>query len=54
MSVYANIYRFLALMPVYIIYMMHVWWYLGVSDGVWSMSGGVWSMSGGVNIYRLI
>ena len=48
MSIYANIYRFLALMPVYIIYMMRVWWYLGVSDGVWSMSGGVWSMSGGV------
>ena len=28
-------------MLVFIIYMMHVWWYLAVSGGVWSMSGGV-------------
>ena len=44
-------------MLVFIIYMMHVWWYLVVSGGVWSMSGGVWSnwsMSGGVNVYKLI
>ena len=41
--------------------MMHVWWYLVMSRGVWSMSGGVWSMFGGVwsmsdgvNVYRLI
>ena len=41
-------------MLVFIIYMIHVWWYLVVSGGVWSMSGGVWSMSGGVNVYKLI
>ena len=41
-------------MLVFIIYMMHVWWYLVVSGGAWSMSGGVWSMSGGVNVYKLI
>ena len=38
-SIYANIYRFWALMPVFIIYMMHVWWYLVVSGACLVVSG---------------
>ena len=40
-------------MPVYIIYMMRVRWYVVVSGACLPLSGGVWSISGGVNVYIL-
>jgi len=45
-SIYANIYRFWALMPVFIIYMMHVWWYLVVSGACLVVSGACLVLSG--------
>jgi len=45
-SIYANIYRFWALMPVFIIYMMHVWWYLVVSGACLVVSGACLVVSG--------
>ena len=45
-SIYANIYRFWALMPVFIIYMTHVWWYLVVSGACLVVSGACLVVSG--------